>query len=86
MTKCFARELAPHIQVNCFLPGFTETEDVVERFGLNDPEVRAELVKEIPLGRLATPEEMAEGALMLASRSSDLMTGQLLMINGGSYM
>ena len=86
LTKCFARELAPHVQVNCFLPGFTETEDVVERFGLRDPKVRAELVKEIPLGRLAKAEEMARGALFLASSDSDLMTGQLLMINGGSYM
>lgn len=86
LTKCFARELAPDIQVNCLLPGFTETEDVVERFGLNDPAVRAELVKEIPLGRLATPDEMAEGALILASGFSDVMTGQMLMINGGSFM
>lgn len=86
LTKCFARELAPHIQVNCFLPGFTETEDVVERFSLRDPKTRERLIKEIPLGRLATAEEMAEGALFLASSSSDLMTGQLLMINGGSYM
>ena len=86
LTKCFARELAPHIQVNCFLPGFTETEDVVERFGLRDPKTREELVKEIPLGRLATVEEMAEGALFLASHASDMMTGQLLFINGGSYM
>lgn len=86
LTKCFAREFAPEIQVNCLMPGFTETQDVIERFGLKDPEVRAALVREIPLGRLATPEEIADGAVILASRRSDMMTGQILPINGGSYM
>lgn len=86
LTKCFARELAPDIQVNCLMPGFTETEEVIERFGLRDPAVRAELVKEIPLGRLATVDEIADGALVLASEYSRQMTGQVLAINGGSYM
>ena len=86
LTKCFARELAPWVQVNCLMPGFTETEDVVRRFGLDDPAVRAKLVEEIPMGRLATVEEIADGALVLASKFSDLMTGQVLAINGGSYM
>lgn len=86
LTKCFARELAPEVQVNCLLPGFTETEEVITRFGLDDPQVRERLLKEIPLGRLATTDEIAAGALILASEYSDVMTGQLLMINGGSYM
>jgi len=86
LTKCFARELAPWVQVNCLMPGFTETEDVVKRFGLDDPEVRAKLIAEIPMGRLATVEEIADGALVLASKFSDMMTGQVLAINGGSYM
>lgn len=86
LTKCFARELAPHIQVNCLVPGFTETEEIVSRFRLDDPKARAELLAQIPLGRFATADEMAEGALILASKYSDLMTGQLLMINGGSFM
>lgn len=86
LTKCFARELAPWAQVNCLMPGFTETDDVVKRFGLDDPVVRAKLLEEIPMGRLATVEEIADGALVLASKFSDLMTGQVLAINGGSYM
>jgi len=86
LTKCFARELAPWAQVNCLMPGFTETEDVVKRFGLDDPAVRAKLIEEIPLGRLATADEIADGALVLVSKFSDLMTGQVLAINGGSYM
>lgn len=86
LTKCFARELAPLIQVNCLMPGFTQTEEVVKRFRLDDPQVRARLLAEIPMGRLATVEEIADGALVLASKFSDLMTGQVLAINGGSYM
>lgn len=86
LTKCFARELAPWAQVNCLMPGFTETDDVVKRFGLDDPAARARLIDEIPLGRLATVDEIADGALVLASKYSDHMTGQVLAINGGSYM
>lgn len=86
LTKCFARELAPWAQVNCLMPGFTETDEVVTRFRLDDPVVRAKLLEEIPLGRLATVDEIADGALVLASKYSDLMTGQVLAINGGSYM
>lgn len=86
LTKCFARELAPFIQVNCLMPGFTETEEIIERFRLDDPDALAELIKGIPLGRLATPDEIASGALILASLYSDQMTGQVLAINGGSYM
>ena len=86
LTKCFARELAPLIQVNCLMPGFTETEEVVSRFRLDDPAVRAKLLEEIPLGRLATVDEIADGALVLASKYSDFMTGQVLAINGGSFM
>lgn len=86
LTKCLALELAPVIQVNCLMPGFTQTEDVVARFGLDDPVARAELLKSIPMGRLATPEEIAAGAVVLASEFSDFMTGQLLAVNGGSFM
>lgn len=86
LTKCFAHELAPQIQVNCLFPGFTETDEVIYRFGLDDPVVKAKLLQEIPLGRLATTDEIAAGALILASKYSDVMTGQSLMINGGSYM
>jgi len=66
--------------------GVTGTEEVVKRFGLDDPAVRAKLIEEIPLGRLATADEIADGALVLVSKFSDLMTGQVLAINGGSYM
>ena len=86
LTKCLALELAPYVQVNALLPGFTLTQDVIERFGLHDLEARRRLVESIPLGRLADVEDIAKGVLFLASDLSDHMTGQMLCINGGSYM
>lgn len=86
LTKCFALEYAPRIQVNCLVPGFTRTDDVVRRFGFDDPErLNAQLAK-IPMGRLAELDDIAKGALFLASADSDFMTGQSLFVNGGSFM
>lgn len=86
VTKCLALELAPHIQVNSLLPGFTGTQDVIDRFNLNDPEARKRVLDTIPLGYLADVEDIAKGALFLASDLSNHMTGQMLCINGGSFM
>ncbi len=86
LTKCLALELAPDVQVNCLVPGFTRTEEVWTRFRLDDDQVRQALLATIPLGRLATVEDIAHGALFLASEMADYITGQLLFINGGSYM
>jgi NAD(P)-dependent dehydrogenase (short-subunit alcohol dehydrogenase family) len=86
LTKCLAYELAPYVHVNCLLPGFTETEDVIERFGLNNPLTKVELLRNIPLGRMASTDDIARAALYLASPLSDYLTGQLLCMNGGSFM
>lgn len=86
LTKCFALELAPYVQVNSLLPGFTTTQDVIERFNLDDPVARQRILDTIPMGRLADVEEIAKGVHFLASDMSNLMTGQMLCINGGSFM
>lgn len=86
LTKCFALELAPYVRVNCLLPGFTETADIVSRFGLDDPERRRAVTESIPLGRLAETADIARAALFLACPLSDYMTGQILCVNGGSFM
>lgn len=85
LTRCLALELAPKIRVNCLVPGFTATDEVLDRFGLRDPARRAALEREIPLGHIATPEEIAEAAVYLAA-GAGYMTGQLLFVNGGHYM
>lgn len=85
LTRCLALELAPEIRVNCLVPGFTATDEVLDRFGLRDPMRRADLERQIPLGRIATPEEIAEAAVYLAA-GAEYLTGQLLFVNGGHYM
>lgn len=86
LTKCLALELAPYVQVNSLLPGFTTTQEIIERFRLNDETERRRLLDTIPMQRFAEVEDIAKGALFLASDASDYMTGQMLCINGGSYM
>ena len=83
MTRALARELAPRgITVNAIAPGFIET-DMTR--GLGD-ERREALMGQIPLGRLGTPEDVAEAATFLASAAAAYITGETLHVNGGMYM
>ncbi|TET93527.1 SDR family oxidoreductase, partial [Candidatus Aerophobetes bacterium] len=49
-------------------------------------QVKEDLIKKIPLGRLGTPEEVANLVLFLASSRSDYMTGQAINLSGGSIL
>ena len=81
MMKCMAVELAPHrINVNAIAPGWVETDMTVPY--LNEGLVK-ELNRRIPLGYMAKPEQMAGGALFLASHLADYVTGHVLVIDGG---
>ncbi|WAC08273.1 MAG: 3-oxoacyl-[acyl-carrier-protein] reductase [Thermodesulfobacteriota bacterium] len=82
-TKTLAREFASRrIMVNAVAPGFIET-DMTRTL----PEkVREEFISNIPLGRMGTPEEIAEAVLFLASDASNYITGQVINVNGGLYM
>lgn len=79
-TKALAKELAPSgICVNCITPGVIET----DMNSCLDADTKAELLEEIPLGRIGNPAEIAESVFFLASAGSDYITGQVLGINGG---
>ena len=82
-TKAIARELAPrNITVNAIAPGFIRTAMTAAL-----PEaVQKTFLAQIPLGRFAEPQEVAELALFLASDASSYITGQVIGINGGMYM
>lgn len=81
VTKALALELAQYnILVNSVCPGFTETDLVVKK---NTKEKIAELEKDIPLGRLAEPEEIANLVEFLVSEKSSYITGSCLLIDGG---
>jgi 3-oxoacyl-[acyl-carrier protein] reductase len=82
-TKSLARELGSRgITVNAVAPGFIDT-DMTR--GLNE-EQRAALLRQIPLGRLGTPAEVAAAVLFLVAPQSAYITGETLHVNGGMYM
>ena len=82
-TKSVARELAPRgILVNAVAPGFITT-DMTAR--LSD-ELKAGLLKTIPLGTFGQAEDIANAALFLASPAARYITGQVLTVDGGMVM
>ena len=82
MTRAMALELAAHdIRVNAIAPGTTDTAQ--PRYGATEEELMAR-AKELPLGRLAEPEEIAAVALFLASDAASYMIGQTVHVNGGT--
>ncbi|MGW7545593.1 SDR family NAD(P)-dependent oxidoreductase [Streptomyces sp. NPDC054770] len=86
LTKCLALELAPAIRVNCLIPGFTWTAEVVSRFALDDEEARESVLRQIPQGRIASTSEIADALEFLVSARSAYITGQKLIVDGGQFM
>jgi 3-oxoacyl-[acyl-carrier protein] reductase len=83
LTKTLARQLAPWgITVNAVAPHAIETEMSAEW----TPERRAQILASIPLGRLGSPEEVAEAVAFLASPGAGFITGETLDVNGGAWM
>jgi 3-oxoacyl-[acyl-carrier protein] reductase len=83
MTRALARELGSRgVTVNCVAPGFIAT-DMTE--GLAEAQ-KATLLTQIPVGRLGTPQEVADAVLFLASPAAGYITGCELHVNGGMFM
>ncbi|MHB0857919.1 MAG: SDR family oxidoreductase [Anaerolineae bacterium] len=80
LTKVLAKELARrNITVNAVAPGVVLTD-----MGRSIPEdVRAEMIKSVPLGRFGEPEEIANVILFLCSDLASYVTGQIIQVNGG---
>jgi NAD(P)-dependent dehydrogenase (short-subunit alcohol dehydrogenase family) len=85
MTRAMALELASHnIRVNAIAPGTTDTAQ--PRHGNTEAEL-IEMAKSIPLGgKMLKPDQIARTAVFLASEDANAITGQVLHVNGGSYM
>jgi 3-oxoacyl-[acyl-carrier protein] reductase len=92
-TKTLSNELAKYgILVNAVCPGYTLTERVEElakslskEENLSYKNIICEWEKNIPLGRLAKPEEIANIVVFLASEKSSYMTGNVIQVDGGYY-
>ncbi|ULT58554.1 3-oxoacyl-[acyl-carrier-protein] reductase [Neobacillus drentensis] len=83
LTKTTAKELASrNITVNAIAPGFITT-DMTDQLS---EEVKAEMLKQIPLARLGEPKDIAKITAFIASDDSAYITGQTFHVNGGMVM
>ena len=83
LTKSLAREVARYgITVNAVSPGFVDTRLIAD----TTDAARRDAEREIPLGRLGTPEEIAAAILFLASPAASYVTGTTVHVDGGLTM
>ncbi len=83
LVRNLSKELAPNgITVNAVLPALIETDLLRDRY--SDPEKRKVLVERIPVGRLGQAEDVANTVIFLASDKADFISGQLIIVDGGS--
>ncbi len=82
-TKAWSSELAPGVRVNSVAPGWVDTEMCDEPFAGGG---RERIAAGIPLGRVASPEDVAGPVVFLASPLARHVTGEILNVNGGSVL
>jgi NAD(P)-dependent dehydrogenase (short-subunit alcohol dehydrogenase family) len=80
LTRQFAMELSPGARVNCIAPGLVKTALARALWEKNEEQIS----KNMPLGRLGEPEDIANAAVFLAGDTASWMTGQTLVIDGGT--
>ena len=83
LTKSLAVELAPKITVNCVAPGWVDTEMSAKPYAGGG---REKIERSIPLGRVATAEDIAGPIVFLCSSLARHITGEILNVNGGSVL
>ena len=86
-TKSLAVELAPRqINVNCVAPGWVDTEMSAQPYGRDTGDGRREIEATIPLGRVASADDVAGPIVFLCSDLARHITGEVLNVNGGSVL
>jgi 3-oxoacyl-[acyl-carrier protein] reductase len=84
LTRATALELARYrIRVNAIAPGITDTAQ--PRYGMSEAELQA-AARQVPLGRMAVPEDIANLAVFLACDEASHITGQTIHVNGGQFL
>ena len=85
LTKSLSTELASdQIYVNCVAPGWVATD--MSMPALNDPPTRDAIFSTIPMGRVATPEEIAAPILFLCTQHAGFIAGEIFNVNGGAVL
>lgn len=82
LTRGLAVALAPKIRVNAVAPAFTDTKWMRQHFGADYDQIVAQAASTFPLGRIATPEDIAAAIVGLVT-GGDFVTGQTLIVDGG---
>lgn len=85
-TKSLAVELAPRVTVNCVAPGWVDTEMSREPYARDGGAGRRAIEAAIPLGRVASAEDVAGPIVFLCSDLARHVTGEVLNVNGGSVL
>ena len=82
-SRSLAQEVASrNITINCVAPGFVDT-DILSTI---EPEKLKDMTKNIPVGRIGTPEDVSNAVFFLSSEESSYITGQVIHVNGGLTM
>jgi len=81
-TRTLAKELGPRIRANAVSPGSIETPMIARNIATQGEEI----VRQTPLKRLGKPEEIASVVAFLCSDASSFVTGETILVTGGSYM
>ena len=83
LSRTLAQEVASrNITINCVAPGFVDT-DILSTI---EPEKLKDMTKNIPVGRIGTPEDVSNAVFFLSSEESSYITGQVIHVNGGLTM
>lgn len=83
LTVALARVLAPQVRVNCVAPGFIDTRWLREGLGELYEPAKQHTAGQTPLGRVATPQDVAQTVLSLIT-GADFITGQTIVVDGGN--
>jgi NAD(P)-dependent dehydrogenase (short-subunit alcohol dehydrogenase family) len=84
LTQALALEWAPRVRVNSVTVGVLRTEDNAHHYG--DEAALAAVAATVPLGRMATPDDVADAVLLLASPLAGYLTGANLLLDGGGQL